>query len=63
MLMIWRFCYKDQSVLEDFLDNLRSECGQEDKLTENKELIHEYLGITIEYSIPGKVVFTMFDYL
>ena len=25
--------------------------------------MHEYLGITIDYSIAGKVVFTMFDYL
>ena len=32
-------------------------------MTENKGLIHEYLGITIDYSIAGKVVFTMFDYL
>ena len=36
---------------------------QEDKLTENKGLVHNYLGITIDYSIPRKVVFTMFDYL
>ena len=32
-------------------------------MTENKGLIHKYLGSTIDYSIPGKVVFTMFDYL
>merc|ERR1712238_493248 len=25
---------------------------QEDKLTENKGLVHKYLGITIDYSIP-----------
>ena len=55
--------HKEQSVLEDFLGDLRSECGQEDKLTENTGLVHEYLGITIDYSIAGKVVFTMFDYL
>ena len=36
--------------------------GQEDKLTENRRLVHKYLGITIDYSIPCKVVFTMFDY-
>ena len=55
--------HKEQSVLEDFLGNLRSEFGQEDKLTENTGLVHEYLGITIDYSIAGKVIFTMFDYL
>ena len=55
--------HKEQSVLEGFLGNLRSEFGQEDKLTENTGLAHEYLGITIDYSIAGKVVFTMFNYL
>ena len=55
--------HKDQAVLDDFLDDLRSEFGQKDELIENKGLVHEYLGITIDYSIAGKVVFTMFNYL
>ena len=32
-------------------------------MTENTGLVHEYLGITIDYSIAGKLVFTIFDYL
>ena len=32
-------------------------------MTKNTGLVHEYLGITIDYSIAGKVVFTMFNYL
>ena len=55
--------HKEKSVLEDFFSDLRSAFGQEDKLTENTGLVHEYLGVTIDYSIAGKVVFTMFDYL
>ena len=55
--------HREESVLEDFLGDLRSEFGQEDELTENTGLVHEYLGITIDYSIAGKVIFTMFDYL
>ena len=55
--------HKDQVVLDDFLNDLRSEFGQEDELTENKGLGHEYLDITIDYLIAGKVEFTMFDYL
>ena len=55
--------HRDHAVLDDFLDDLRSEFGQEDKLTENKGLIHEYLGIIIDYSIGDKFVLTMFDYL
>ena len=54
---------KYHAVLEDFLTDLRDEFGQEDELTENKGLVHKYLGTTIDYSIPRKVVFTMFDYL
>ena len=46
--------HKEQSVLDDFLSNLRSEFGQEDKLTENTGLVHEYLGITIDYSLRAK---------
>ena len=55
--------HKEQSVMENFLGNLRSEFGQEDKLMENTGFVHEYLGITSDYLIAGKVVSTMFDYL
>ena len=37
--------HKEQSILEDFLGNLRSEFGQEDKLTGHTGLVHEYFGI------------------
>ena len=39
--------HKDQAVLDHFLDELRSEFGQEDELIENKGLVYEYLGITL----------------
>ena len=54
--------YKDQVVLDNFLDKRRSEFGQEDELAENRGLVHEYLDITISSSILGKVVLTMLDY-
>ena len=53
---------KDQDVLKDFLTNLRDDFGQEDKLTQNKGLVHKYLGITIDYSISHKIIFTIYDY-
>ena len=55
--------HKDQAVLDDFFDELTSEVGQENKLIENRGLIYEYLGITFDYLITGKVVFIMFGYL
>ena len=55
--------HKDQAVLADFLTDLRDKFGQEDESIENKGLMNGYLVITIDYSIPRKVVFTMLDYL
>ena len=55
--------HRDHKVLDEFLVELRKEFGKEDKLTENTGKIHDYLGMTIDYSIAGKVVFTMYDFL
>ena len=37
--------------------------GKEDNLVETTGTIHNYLGLTIDYSLPGRVVLTMFEYL
>ena len=58
-----KISHKEQTVLDNFLNKIRSEFGQENELTENKGLIHEYLGIAIDYLIVDKAVFTIFDYL
>ena len=39
--------HKEQSVLDDFLSNLRREFGQEDELIEHTGLVHKYLSITV----------------
>ena len=52
----------DQKVLDRFLDDLREEFGQEIELNETKGVIHDYLRMTIDYSLPNKVAFTMFDF-
>ena len=49
--------YKEQKVLDGLLSDLRTEFGQEGELTETKGLIHEYLGITINYLLPGESCF------
>ena len=55
--------HKEQKVLDGFLNNLRTEFGQEDELVEARGFIHEYLGIIIDYLLPRKVVFNMCDFL
>jgi hypothetical protein len=41
---------------------LSKEFGNEAPLTVCQEKAHDYLGMRIDYSEPGKVKFTMFDY-
>ena len=53
----------DPEVLKEFVNDLRAEFGKEHQLSENVGNLHDYLGLTIDYSLKGKVVFTMFDYL
>ena len=55
--------HKDSKVFDEFLKELQKDFGKEDELTETKGCIHEYLGMTIDYSLAGKVVFTMYNYL
>jgi hypothetical protein len=53
-----------QSVIDSVLDDLNKEFGTSKKpLAANTGDIHDYLGITIDYSEVGKVIFTMYDYL
>ena len=55
--------HSDQAVLDELLNDLRKEFGKLDELAEEKGLIHDYLGMRIDFSIPYKVAFTMFNYL
>ena len=55
--------HKEQAVLDDFMSKLREEFGKEDNIEETRGDLHDYLGFTIDYSLPSKVVFTMCDYL
>ena len=42
---------------------LESEFGKEAPLTKSRGKVHEYLGMIIDYSVPGKIMFTMIDYI
>jgi hypothetical protein len=52
-----------QSVLDNVIDKLNAEFGTVRKLAASYGDVHEYLGMTIDYSEDGKVKFTMYDYL
>ena len=55
--------HRDPEVLKEFVNQLRKEFVKEHELSKNIGNLHDYLGITIDYLIKGKAVFTMFDYL
>ena len=55
--------HDNQQVLDDFIKQLNSVFGIQKPLAESTGRIHEYLGMTIDYSEDSKVKFTMYDYL
>jgi hypothetical protein len=59
-----KISHMKQSVIDSVLDDLNKEFGTTKKpLAATTGMIHDYLGITIDYSERGKVMFTMYDYL
>ena len=58
-----KLSHVEQSVLEDMADKLSAKYGQEAPLTIQRGLVHDYLGMTIDYSEEGKVRFTMPNYI
>jgi hypothetical protein len=59
-----KISHKEQSVLDVILNDLDLKFGTKKKtLTASTGLIHEYLGITINFDEHHKVKFTIIDYL
>ena len=52
-----------QNVLEELMDRLNSKYGQIMLLIVHQGKVHDYLGMTIDYSKDGKVKFSMPDYV
>ena len=52
--------HKDQCVSDNFIRELNDVFGQEKKLEESKVVVHDYMGLIIDISLPGKVGFSMF---
>ena len=49
--------------LEKIIERLDEKYGKEAPLTVNRGKVHEYLGMTIDFSEKGKVKFIMYDYI
>jgi len=53
----------NKHVVSEIITLLEKEFGKEAPLTMNRGKVHQYLGMTIDFSTPGKVIFSMFDYV
>ena len=58
-----KISHVDANVVTEIIDLLESEFGKEAPLTKSRGKIHEYLGMVLDFSIPGKVMITMFEYI
>lgn len=58
-----KISHAQEDMIKRILADLNKEFGKITPLTETTGKIHDYVGITIEYTKKGKVKFSMFDYL
>jgi Reverse transcriptase (RNA-dependent DNA polymerase) len=58
-----KISHVDPKVVDEVIELLKSEFGKEAPLTISRGKVHEYLGMTIDFSEKGKVKFTMLDYV
>ena len=58
-----KISHVDGNVNQDILKILQKEYGKEAPIPSTMGKLDKYLGMTIDYSTPGKVVFCMEDYI
>ena len=58
-----KISHVDADVVTEVINLLESEFGKEAPLTKSRGKVREYLGMVIDFSIRGKVMFTMIDYI
>ena len=58
-----KISHVDESVVEKVLDMLNERYGKETPITINRGKVHDYLGMTLDYSEAGRVKIRMDDYI
>ena len=53
----------DPAVIYSLLADIDAEYEKIEKMTITRGKVHKYLGVNIYYSFPGKVIFSMIDYI
>jgi len=58
-----KISHVEQEALDNIADELGHRYGKETPLTVHRGTVHDYLGMTVDYSEDGKVKFIMRDYV
>ena len=58
-----KISHVSQDVIDNILKKLELKYGKEAPLTIHRGKVHDYLGMTIDYTKSGKVMFKMHDYV
>ena len=58
-----KISHKDKAVVSDTIRKLEERFGKESSITVTRGPVHDYLGMTIDYSTKGEVKFYMYNYL
>ena len=58
-----KLSYKDPEVIDKLIASLDEEYGKIGKMTVRRGKIHEYLGMTLDFSRPGKFFMDMEQYI
>ena len=58
-----KISHVDSEVVDDILNKLDERYGKEAPVVTTRGKIHDYLGMTLDYNIDGKVYITMFEYI
>jgi hypothetical protein len=51
------------TVVDQFIADMEGEFGKETPLNQSRGKVHDYLGMTLDFSNPGEVTVTMIDYI
>jgi hypothetical protein len=58
-----KISHKNPDVVTAMIKKLDNEFGEKAPLTVTRGKVHEYLGMTIDYTVPGKVMISMKEYI
>ena len=53
----------DPAFIYGVLDDIEAKYGKIQKMNITRGKVHKYLGVTIDYSSPGKVILLMINYI